>query len=176
MCLLAHAEAPAERGGPAVARVELGAHAVQADAAEGDVEHRARRLHHVPLPDEVRMQRPSDLAGRVGGARDREVDVADHAARVARALDRELPEVALGIQHERLRPCGELVRDLPASPRLVRQVAADVRARLVGVDVVDVAGGHGPQHEPRRPQRRRELVRQPCPMGHSGRPAAGSSQ
>jgi hypothetical protein len=37
---------------------------------------------------------------------------------------------------------GDLLGDLIAGPRQVRQVSGDILARLIGVDVIDVRRGH----------------------------------
>jgi hypothetical protein len=104
------------------------------------------------------MEGPADLAGRVGRVLDREVQVSDHMPSMVGTLDRELPEVAVTAQNECRRALRDFLRDLVAGARLEWQVAADIRTRLIGVNVVDVLVGHRAQHEPRRTHWRKELI------------------
>ena len=68
-----------------------------------------------------------------------------------RAADDELP-----VRGEGDEPFGDLV----AGSRVVWQVPADVLARVVGVQVVDIAGDHRADQKPLRAQRTGELIRE----------------
>ena len=126
---------------------EDGDHAVQVERLERDPQPHPRGLGHVAVPVEVRVHRPADLARRVLDALDREEDVADHAPVV---LDGDLPVVAVAREGGRRGVLGDLLGHDRAVARFEEQVAADVVAGLVRVDVVDVVGGHHPQEQPLR--------------------------
>jgi hypothetical protein len=125
-----------------IARVDVRDDPGQREIPESNVENRGCGFGHISRPGVVRMKGPADLAGRVRDILDRDVHVSDHMAGTTGKLDRQLPEVTVAGQDQRSRVLRDLLSNLLEGARLLRQVATDIRKRLVRVNVANIAAGH----------------------------------